>query len=115
MTRKISLLMLPVFFIMAITACSGIMPATKISAIQTSPRDFADKQVTVSGTVEDAYSFVLVKYFVINDGTGSLPVISQGFLPVKGTKVKVTGTVQEAFSLGSQSMVVLLEKQASEK
>jgi hypothetical protein len=102
-------------FVMAVTACNHIMPATNISTIMTNPRDYADKEVTLSGTVTDAYSFVLVKYFLINDGTGSIPVISQGVLPVKGTSIKVTGTVQEAFSLGDQSMMVLLEKQASEK
>jgi len=51
----------------------------------------------------------------VNDGTGSIPVISQGILPVRGTNIKVTGTVQEAFSLGDRSMVVLIEKEAAGK
>jgi len=95
--------------IISISACSRIFPV-KINTVLENPRDYADKQVTISGTVEETFSLVVVKYFVLRDETGSIPVITQGVMPVRGNEIKVTGTVQDAFSLGDQNLVVLIEK-----
>ena len=108
MKRRIILNMLLGMF-MITTACSSIFP-TKISTILSNPREYADKQVTIYGTVEDTFSFIVIKYFVLKDDTGTIPVISQQPMPVKGKQIKVTGTVQEAFSLGDQNLVVIIEK-----
>ena len=109
MERRIVLYTLLGFFITSMAACSSVFP-TKINTILSNPRDYADKQVTISGTVEDTFSLVVVKYFVLRDETGTMPVITQRTMPVKGNEIKVTGTVQEAFSLGDQRLVVLIEK-----
>lgn len=93
----------------SITACSSVF-TTKINDILSNPRDYTDKQVTVSGEVEDAFSLIVVKYFVLKDDTGTIPVISQKPMPAKGKQIKVTGIVQEAFSLGDQNLVVIIEK-----
>ncbi len=101
---------LPGFLALALVACSSFMPATKIDTILTNPREYADKTVTVSGTVEDTFSLVVIKYFVLRDETGTIPVITQRTMPARGNEIRVTGTVQEAFSLGEKHLVVLLEK-----
>jgi hypothetical protein len=100
--------LIPGLLILSITACSGLFP-TQINKILSNPRDYADKKVTISGTVTDTFSFLVVKYFTVRDDTGELAVVSQRPLPVKGSTVKVTGTVKEAFSLGAQQMIVLVE------
>ena len=109
MERRIIVTVLFGMFISLTTACSSVFP-TKIDAILSNPRDYADKQVTISGTVEDTFSLIVVKYFVLRDDTGTIPVISQKPMPAKGKQVKVTGTVQEAFSLGDQNLLVIIEK-----
>lgn len=109
MERRIVLYILMGLFIISITGCGSIFP-TKINTILSNPRDYTGKQVTISGTVEDKFSLVFVKYFVLRDETGTIPVITQRPMPAKGNKIKVTGTVQEAFSLGDQNLVVLIEK-----
>ena len=109
MERKILRYMFVTLFILCMTACSSVFPV-KINTILENPRDYADKKVTVSGTVEETFSLVVVKYFVLRDDTGSIPVITQGVMPVRGNEIKITGTVQEAFSLGDQHLVVLIEK-----
>lgn len=94
--------------LVTLAACSSITPTT-IQKIRTNPRDYADKEVTISGTVADSFSLVVVKYFLIDDGTGQMAVVTQKSMPVKGTKVKVTGTLQDVFSLGDQQLLVLIE------
>lgn len=105
-TFRISIMM--VFLILIMTACSTLFP-TQINNILTNPRDYGEKKVTISGTVTDTFSFLVVKYFTVRDATGEMAVVSQGPLPERGSIVKVTGTVKEAFSLGDQQLIVLVE------
>lgn len=90
-------------------ACEGI-GTTPIGNILDKPRNYADKKVTVSGEVTEIFSLVVIKYFVIQDNTGQITVVSDKPLPRKGTTVRVTGTVKEAFSIGDQQLLVLVEE-----
>jgi hypothetical protein len=91
--------------------CSGMM-STKIGDIRNNPRRYADKEVTLSGTVTSSFSLVVLKYFTLGDGTGDIPVVTQRPLPKEGERVTVKGTVREAFSIGSESLLVIVEKPA---
>ncbi len=84
MERRVILYILVSVFI-GMTACSSAFP-TKIHTILSNPRDYSNKQVTISGTVEDTFSLVVVKYFVLRDETGTMPVITQQTMPVKGIR-----------------------------
>lgn len=98
-------------FVILITAgCSNLM-ATPIKKILDNPRDYSGKPVTVSGEVTEKFSFFVLKYFVIKDRTGEIVVVTQKPLPAKGSKITVRGTVQEAFSLGDQQLIVVVEKE----
>lgn len=87
-------------------ACTRTVP---IKSIVDNPRDYADKKVTIEGEVTGAFSLFVVKYFLVNDGTGEIGVVSEKALPNKGQKIRVVGTVKEAFSLGDQTMTILIE------
>ena len=108
MQRRIRVWAVLGFSLAVMTACSGILPTT-IRDIKANPRTYADKQVRVSGTVVETFSLVLVKYFTISDGTGELIVITRKTLPAKGEKLTVKGEVRDAFSLGDQQLLVLME------
>ena len=90
-------------------ACEGI-GTTSIGNILDKPRDYADKKVTVSGEVTEIFSLFVIKYFVVQDKTGQIAVVSDKPLPRKGTTARVTGTVREAFSIGDQQLLVLVEE-----
>ena len=92
------------------TACGNLF-ATKIGDIAKNPRDYAGKEVTISGEVVDAFSFFLIKSFVIKDAIGEITVTTSKPVPRKGEKLKVTGTVKEVFSLGDQNLLVIVEKE----
>ncbi len=53
--------------------------------------------------------FFIVKYFVVRDNSGEISVVTEKPLPVKGEKIKVKGTVREAFSIGTKTALVLVE------
>ena len=89
-------------------ACSGVF-STPISKIVDNPRDYEGKMVTVSGEVTEIFALFVLKYFVVDDGTGTITVITQKPLPRKGTKIRVKGEVKEMFSLGDTQALVIIE------
>src|SRR5574340_743763 len=89
-------------------ACSGIL-ATPIKKIIDNPRDYDGKTVTVSGKVTGIFSLFVLKYFVVDDGTGKITVITRKALPKKGTKIRVKGEVSAMFSLGETQALVIIE------
>jgi hypothetical protein len=93
--------------VLALAACAA---ATPIRSILDHPRDYADKTVVVEGEVKDIFSLIVVKYFVIDDGTGEITVITNKPLPARGEQLKVKGAVREAFSLGDQTLTLIVEE-----
>jgi len=89
-------------------ACNGIS-TTPINRIIDNPRDYDGKTVTVSGEVTETFSFFVLKYFVLDDGTGTITVITRKPLPKKGSKIRVKGKVNEMFSLGDTRALVIIE------
>ncbi|MEN6317877.1 MAG: hypothetical protein ABFD82_03835 [Syntrophaceae bacterium] len=107
---KKSFVLVIVWTFFMLTACGNLFP-TKIGDITKDPRGYAGKEVTISGEVVDAFSFFLIKSFVVRDATGEITVVTGKPLPRKGEKLKVTGIVKEAFSLGDQNLLVIVEKE----
>jgi hypothetical protein len=94
--------------------CGSLM-ATPIKKILDNPRDYSDKTVTVSGEVTGTFSLLVIKYFTVRDDTGEITVVTPKLLPRKGSRITVKGTVQEAFSLGDQQLIVIVEPDDREK
>ena len=97
-------------------ACDTIdrLTATKIKEILDHPRNYEEKEVTIFGTVTDAASILVVKYFEIKDDTGTIKVVTDRVLPAKGEKIKVTGRTS-VIEVGSERWVVLREKSRANK
>ncbi len=87
---------------------------TPIGNILKDPREYDGKSLTIAGEVLDRTSLFVVKYFRVKDKTGEIVVISRRPLPSVGSKVRVTGRVQEAFSVGSEQMLVFIEDENGE-
>jgi aspartyl/asparaginyl-tRNA synthetase len=104
--KKIALLLF--LFVFAAMACSGIF-STPIKKIIDNPRDYDGKKVTVSGEVTETFSFFVMKYFVVSDGTGTITVVTKKPLPKKGAKIRLRGEVNEMFSLGDSQTLVIVE------
>lgn len=108
MRQRLGLLITVGFFLATMTAC-GAHISTPIEQIKANPRQYADKRIKISGTVTETFSLLVLKYFVVDDGTGEMYVVTKKSMPARGENIKVTGTVRDAFSLGDMQLLVLLE------
>lgn len=95
--------------VLIIVSVSCGMGTTKIGDIISHPRDYAGKEVAISGEVTETFSLFVVKYFVVRDNSGEISVVTERPLPAKGQKITVKGSVKEAFSLGTKTALVLVE------
>ncbi len=95
--------------VLIIVSVSCEFGTTKIGDIISHPRDYAGKEVTISGEVAETFSLFVVKYFVIRDNYVEISVVTDRPLPAKGEKIKVKGIVKEAFSMGTKTALVLME------
>lgn len=80
---------------------SAACAATTVNKIIADPSRYRDREVRVSGSVVDSYSFATRGAYKIDDGTGQLWVVTESGVPGKGARVTVTGTIREGFTLGS--------------
>ena len=79
------------------TACAS----TSVNRILADPSRYRDREVRVSGSVVDSYSFANRGAYRIGDEGGQLWVVSDRGVPRKGARVTVQGTIREGFNLGS--------------
>ena len=94
---------------LTLSGCNGLF-STPIGKILADPRSYAGKTVRVSGEVTQIFSLFFIKYFKLRDETGEIVIVTDKPLPKVGTKIKVKGTVQEAFSIGDQQLIVIVEQ-----
>ncbi len=91
--------------------CASLM-ATKIGDIKAHPRDYDGKTVTVAGEVTGSLNVLVVKAYTLKDATGEIVVVTDRSVPATGEKVRAHGRVNQAFAIGGESMIVLVEKSA---
>ena len=88
--------------ILAVSALvSAACAAKTINQVLADPSRYRNRQVRLSGSVVDSYSFANRGAYRIDDHTGQLWVVSDRGTPRKGARVTVTGTIREGFNLGS--------------
>ena len=91
--------------VIAILVISALMMAgceqKTVNEILADPGSFANKEVTVAGTVARSYSVLGKGAYEIDDGTGKLWIVSDKGVPREGAKVAVKGTIRDGYNLGS--------------
>lgn len=85
------------------------LTATKIKDILDHPREYENKEVAIYGTVTDAVSLLVFKYFEIEDDTGKIKVMTNRMLPQIGEKLRITGTLV-SIEVGPERWLMLREK-----
>ena len=82
-----------------VSGCAGMLQNPDIGDLQRNAGHYADRTVTVDGTVTSAWGVPLVpfKMYKVDDGTGEMTVLSRGGnrTPMKGSHVKVKGVVRD--------------------
>jgi len=75
-----------------------------IADLESNPSKYLNKEVAVAGTVRDSYGLSLPiagvrgGIYKIDDGSGSLWVVTQNSVPTKGTQIGVKGRLQNGLN-----------------
>lgn len=95
-STKIILLSLAAFVAVFAAACPE---RTTIADINANPSRYNNKEVAIAGTVRDSYGInvpgtpIRGGAYKIDDGTGSLWVVTEEGVPSKGTEIGVKGVI----------------------
>jgi hypothetical protein len=85
---------------------------TPIKTLLDDPSRFDGKTVRILGDVQGSVGLLGFGAYQVNDGTGTLSVVTQGGgAPRQGARVGVEGTFRSAYTVGTQSATVLVEAQ----
>lgn len=82
---------------------------TSIADIEANPSKFNNKEAAIAGTVRDSYGLnipltnISGGIYKVDDGTGSLWVVTEKSVPAKGTQIGVKGKVQNVVSFGGKN------------
>ncbi|HUW50121.1 MAG TPA: hypothetical protein VMV75_03820 [Sulfuricella sp.] len=79
---------------------------TPVKDIVASPAQFEGKEIRVKGKVKDVTKVPLVdiRFYVLDDGSGEVTVLTRNDLPAVNDTVTVKGVVESAAILGGQSI-----------
>ncbi|HQU93914.1 MAG TPA: hypothetical protein PLK77_16580 [Pyrinomonadaceae bacterium] len=78
---------------------AGCPERTSIADISANPSKYANKDVVIAGTVQDSYGIAIPGTpirggaYKIDDGTGSIWVMTEDIVPTKGTQIGVKGRI----------------------
>lgn len=82
-------------------ALTSACASSTINKVLSDPSHYRNRDVRLSGSVVDSYSFANRGVYRIGDETGDLWVVSDRGVPRKGARVSVKGRIQEGFNVGS--------------
>jgi hypothetical protein len=84
---------------------------TSIKTLLSDAGKYDGKTVKIAGEVQQSIGALGFGAYELNDGTGTIPVVTQsGGAPSQGTRVGVEGTFRAAYTLGVESRAVVVEK-----
>jgi hypothetical protein len=92
-----------------LAACPGTKP---IKELLDDPSRFDGKTVRIAGEVKESIGALGVGVYQVDDGTGTLTVVSKAGngTPRVGARVGVEGEFRSAFTLGIRTAAVLVEQ-----
>lgn len=96
--------------IAGLVGCKGSI--TPIKTLLDDPARFDKQTVQIVGDVEEAAGVMGYGAYRVNDGTGTISVLTNtNGAPRTGAHVGVQGEFRQAFTLGTTSAAVIMEKQ----
>jgi hypothetical protein len=99
-----------------VAACAGTSNedgdanTVAIQALLDAPETYDDQTVRVIGTVTGSTGALGTGGYEVNDGTGTLMVLTDEGIPDEGLRVSVEGEFEAEHLIGEDSLIVLKEK-----
>ena len=98
-------------FALAVLCLTGCRIRTSIADINRDPGKFNGKEITIRGQATSAFGGLGTGVFQVDDGTGRIWVLSENFgIPGNGSKVAVTGRVEQGINVGGRTLGVMLRE-----
>jgi hypothetical protein len=95
--------------VLALAACNT--KTTSIKTLLADPGKYDGQTVRIAGEVEQSIGALGFGAYEVKDGTGSIPVVTEGGgAPSRGARVGVEGTFRAAYTLGTSSRAVIVEQ-----
>ncbi|MBI1797979.1 MAG: hypothetical protein HYR74_13140 [Candidatus Eisenbacteria bacterium] len=95
--------------LIGLAGCQGTIP---IGKLLDDPSHYDHQTVRIRGTVGRSVGVLGYGAYQVNDGTGTLTVVTkEGGAPREGASVGVEGEFRSAFTLGTESVAVVIEKE----
>ncbi len=110
MTRRPSFtsrVAVPLALAAMLSGCALATRRPSIAELKYNPGRYQDRTVAIDGVVTSSWGVPLVpfKLYKVDDGTGEVTVVAQnGRTPVKGSRVRVKGRVNDFATFGGQSL-----------
>ena len=96
-TRKAAALALVAAFALSASGCA----TTTVARLLAEPNKYRNDNVSLTGDVTESMSLLGHGAYKLDDGTGTLWVVSRRGVPRKGARVKVKGEVKDVVDIGS--------------
>ena len=97
--------------VLAIAGCKGQQPTT-IATLLNDPGQYDRKVVHVAGKVTHAIGILGYGGYQIDDGTGTITIATKtNGAPREGAEVGVEGEFRSGFTLGTDTVAAIIEKQ----
>jgi hypothetical protein len=115
MTNRIARFVTAAALAAASVSCALSLHNPNIADLQRHAARYQDRTVSVSGVVTSSWGLPLVPFrlYKVDDGTGQVTVISQGFrTPAQGEHVRVKGRVGDLAILGGRPLGLHLREES---
>lgn len=101
-------------FLFTLVLTVGLLTAacperTSIAAIEANPSKYLNKEIAVAGTVKNSYGvnvpFTQIRggAYEIDDGTGTMWIVTDNAVPNKGTQIGVKGRIQNGINYNGKN------------
>jgi hypothetical protein len=91
-----------------LTACPN---RTSIADVKRNPNRYDNKEVAIAGRVIDSYGLLGRGAYEVDDGTGSLWVVTERGVPERGARVGAKGRLLNGFNFGGRNFGIVLREE----
>jgi len=99
------------FLLTLVVFLVGCPQQVKIGDLISNPSHYADKEVTIVGTVTSNFDIFGSGGFELDDGSGKIWVLSDKFgVPSKGVRAGITGRVSKGVNIGGRSLALVIRQ-----
>jgi hypothetical protein len=93
-----------------LAGCRSDLQVTPIKTLLDDPSRYDKQTVRVLGDVTKSFGVLGYGAYTVDDGTGSIAIVTkENGAPRQGAKVGVEGEFRSAFTLGTESVAVIME------